>query len=630
MNNRMIAGLGMLLLAVGLMIVWYVDWRSPSIDVPEASVPTVDQAPVSMVIPALGEIETGPAEVDSFLTAYDARSQALGTDLARAQWTAATDVDDLHTSQTVAARRALDDFVGSRTVMSRLRLLRGRRDLTDIQDRRIEAAWRRAAHVPATNPEAVARTVATARALDDSLAHHTYWLHLPDGAPRQVAPIEIADTLAGSDDLATRRAAWESARSVGSVLRPDLVTLRDLRNRTASELGYSSFFDLEAADYGLDSAEILQLMTRLLDEVMPLYEQLHCWVKHTLAARYGVAPPRRLPAHWLTDPTGADWSGVVPAPGPQPAFAEVQPAWIVDKAGGFWASLGFQALPASFWEQSDLYPLTADATRRKLDGTLVLPVDREQDVRVLANLTADVDGFITAHRVLGRAYQHLAMARPQVPFGLREGADRALPLALDGFVALNVGQPVYLQQMGLLIAGETPELVGRLLHEALTSPVVQVPRACGTITHWEHDFYEDKLSPHLMNGRWWELAARWQGLAPPALREEIWCDPAALPSVIEAPARGYDQAIAGIIAHQLHRYVCRAILRQDVHAANAFGNPAVGEYLRSIMALGATRDGREVLRQATGEDISAEALLAYYAPLQAWLEAENAGRDVGF
>jgi peptidyl-dipeptidase A len=37
-----------------------------------------------------------------------------------------------------------------------------------------------------------------------------------------------------------------------------------------------------------------------------------------------------------------------------------------------------------------------------------------------------------------------------------------------------------------------------------------------------------------------------------------------------------------------------------------------------------------VLREATGEGLSARALVAYFAPLAEWLAKENRGRDVGW
>jgi hypothetical protein len=68
----------------------------------------------------------------------------------------------------------------------------------------------------------------------------------------------------------------------------------------------------------------------------------------------------------------------------------------------------------------------------------------------------------------------------------------------------------------------------------------------------------------------------------------------------------------------------------DPQTATYYGNQEVGAYLRTILEPGATRDWRELMREATGEDLSSRAMLAYFAPLQAWLEEQNRGRTVGF
>ena len=57
--------------------------------------------------------------------------------------------------------------------------------------------------------------------------------------------------------------------------------------------------------------------------------------------------------------------------------------------------------------------------------------------------------------------------------------------------------------------------------------------------------------------------------------------------------------------------------------ANVLGE----EKREKILAKGATRDWREVMREATGEDIGPRAMLAYFQPLVADLEKRNLGLD---
>ena len=46
--------------------------------------------------------------------------------------------------------------------------------------------------------------------------------------------------------------------------------------------------------------------------------------------------------------------------------------------------------------------------------------------------------------------------------------------------------------------------------------------------------------------------------------------------------------------------------------------------------LGATEDWRVILKNATGENLSTQAMVDYYRPLMAWLEKQNKGRKIGW
>ena len=48
------------------------------------------------------------------------------------------------------------------------------------------------------------------------------------------------------------------------------------------------------------------------------------------------------------------------------------------------------------------------------------------------------------------------------------------------------------------------------------------------------------------------------------------------------------------------------------------------------MEKGKTEDWRKVLKEATGEELSTRAMVAYYAPLMQWLQEQNKGRPIGW
>lgn len=570
-------------------------------------------------------------ELDAFLTEYNASYRSLWTAAETARWQANVDISEGNTRAAVHAAQALADYIGDRVVIDRLQFLRRSEDLSDIQQRQLERAWELAAHYPATSPATVQKLLAAEAKQSAVLHSHTYMLTLPGQQSEQVSPNDLDGLLRDTLDPRKRLAVWKASKTVGPRLKDGLIELRGLRNAVARSMGFSSYFGLECADYGLTSAETMILMDDLLEGIRPLYEQLQCWVRYELAARYGVADvPPLIPAHWLPDRWGRSWSGVVSGIDLDGMLRDVSPQWIVEQGERFYMSLGFAPLPLTFWGRSDLFELPADANRLKNTSPSAWHIDLDQDIRALMNVRNDMPWFGEVHRQLGHVYYDLAYARPEIPAILRRGANRGFHAAVGELAELAATQVPYLEDIDLLADGETPDSLRWLLHQALTGPVVAIPFACGTVTHWEHDLYENELPRHLFNQRWWEYAERYQGIKPARERGEDFCDAATLPAISEAPARSYDLALSQVIMHQLHRYICREILEQDVHAANYYGNTHVGIYVESILAAGGARDWSQLLYESTGEPLSASPMLDYYEPLLAWLQEQNIGRTVGF
>lgn len=570
-------------------------------------------------------------DVDRFLADYNTNYQRLWTDAEGSKFLANSDITPANTAREVAAAQALADYIGSREVIETLRALRQAPGLDELRRRELDVAWQQAALYPGTAPETVSRLLAAEADATAAMYGHEFRLALPGEPERTVTPSEIQDLLAESRDPAVRRAVWECSKTVGPPLRDRLLELQTLRNAVAREMGYSSYFALKCADYGLTSAEMMTLMDDVVAGVMPLYQQLHTWTRYELAARYGVAEvPARLPAHWVANRWGQEWPGLVEGIDLDALMTGRSPQWVVEQAEQFYVSLGMPELPESFWARSDLFELGDGATRKKNTHASAWHVDLDQDVRSLMSVRSDYDWFTTAHHELGHVYYYLAYSRPEVPPILRRGANRAFHEAVGTLIELACGQVPYLEQVGLLAPGRTPEQTSWLLSQALTGPIVFLPFAAGTMTHWEHDFYETNLPADQFNARWWQHAARFQGLEPPAPRDETFCDPATKTHIIDDPGEYYDYALSAVILHQLHRHICQEILHQDVRTANYYGNREVGAYLNTLLAAGDTRDWRELLREATGEELSSEAMLAYFAPLQAWLVQENTGRMVGW
>ena len=419
---------------------------------------------------------------------------------------------------------------------------------------------------------------------------------------------------------------WEASKEVGPALKEGLVRLVDLRNQTVQALGYDDYFQYQVADYGMSTEEMMALNRRLVEELWPLYRELHTWARYELAELYGSEVPDLLPAHWLPNRWGQDWSSLVTVEGIDlgQALADRDAEWVVRQGEDFFVSLGFDSLPASFYERSSLYPLPPDAEYKKNNHASAWHIDLGEDVRSLMSVEPNEYWWMTVHHELGHIFYYQAYTRPEVPPLLRRGANRAFHEAVGYQLGLASMQKAFLQGRGMIGADVESDEIQALFREALDQ-VVFMPWSAGVMTFFERDLYAG-LPADQYNARWWEYVRRFQGIEPPTERDESFCDAATKTHINDDAAQYYDYALSYLILHQLHAHVANQILGQDPRNTDYYGRQDVGEFLRRLLQLGATRDWREVMIDYAGGELAAKAMLDYYAPLMAWLAEENKGR----
>jgi len=568
-------------------------------------------------------------EARAFLEVANGLVQPLQTVANQAAWTAATDVTPEHTAARTAADKALAAVSGSKLVIGKTQaLLKQKSDLDPISARQLTKLLLAAADSPATIPDVVAKRIEAEARQSSILDGYTFCLQTnPAGACiRPTSANDIDDILRKSRNLKEREQAWVASKEIGRKLKPGLTELQMLRNQVAREMGYSSFFALQVADYGMTVAEMMALVDGMIAAIAPVYDGLHCFAKHTLAERYKQPVPRLIPAHWVGNRWAQSWPGLIDSANLDPFFKNKSREFIVRTAEDFYVSLGFPRLPESFWQKSDLYPVERGSPRKKNSHASAWHIDGEGDVRSLMSVEPNPQWFGTAHHELGHIYYYMSYTRPEVPFLLRTGANRAFHEAVGELARLASEQMPYLRKLGLVRQGQEPDAAGWLLQTALDS-VVFLPFAAGTMTHFEHDLYESELPASEWQARWWQYVARYQGVQAPKARGEELCDACTKTHINDDPSQYYDYALASLIKFQLHDHICTKILKQDVRACDYSGSQEVGRFLQKILTKGATRDWREVMREATGEDIGPRAMLAYFQPLVADLEKRNLGLD---
>lgn len=567
-------------------------------------------------------------QAQKFLDQYTAEYLPLYTADEKAQWESNIRIEAGDTTRAVQSRKAaeaLASFTGSTKNIETARSFLAKSDqLTPIQKKQFEVILYLAANNPATVPDLVRQRIAAETAQNDVLYGFDFQI---DG--KSVTTNDIDDILKNDwNDLALRNKAWESSKQVGVAIKPGLVNLVHLRNATVQALGYDNYFQYMVSEYGMTPEELTEMVDQFNRELRPLYRELHTWARYTLAEKFGKPVPDQIPADWLPNRWGQDWSSLIDVAGLDldQALKDSSAEYVVQSAEKFYVSLGYPQLPESFWQLSSLYPLPADAPYKKNNHASAWHIDLNHDVRSLMSIEPNAEWWETAHHELGHIYYYIAYSNPNVPPLLRRGANRSYHEAIGSLAGLASMQQPYLEHVGLIDSNVTVDPIQPLLREAL-SGVVFIPWSSGVMTHFEKDLYSGPLSPDEYNARWWKYKTEFQGIVPPeGTRGEEYCDAGSKTHITDDPAAYYDYAISYVLLYQLHVYIAEHILNEDPHATDYYGSKDVGNFLWSILDKGATADWRTILTEKTGSALSAQPMLDYFQPLYEWLKQQNKGR----
>ncbi len=565
--------------------------------------------------------------VQTFLDAYNKKYQELNIVANETSWMTQTRIIEGDSTNAIAnnkAQEAYAEYTGSTAIIeSANKYLAQQGKLTPLQVKQLKSILYKAANNPETIKDVVKARIKAETKQSENLFGFDFKI---DG--KSVTTNDIDGILSSEKNLDKRKKAWEASKEVGKGLKEGLVNLRDLRNKTVQGLGYKDFFEYQVSDFGMTTKEMVDLLQQFNKELYPLFRELHTYARYEFAKKYAVKEvPDLIPAHWLPNRWGQDWTSLVDVKGINldSALKQKDADWIIKQGERFYVSLGFPELPKTFWEKSDLFPVPAGAKYKKNNHASAWHQDLDKDVRCLMSVIPNSEWYETSHHELGHIYYYLSYSNPEVPFLLREGANRAYHEALGSLMGMAAMQKPFMENLNLIPKNSKSDDMQTLLKEALNY-VVFIPFSTGTMSMFEHDLYADNIPADQFNKRWWELAGKYQGIAPPTVRGEEYCDAATKTHINDDPAQYYDYALSYILLFQIHDHISKNILHQDPHSTNYYGNKEIGKFIADIMSPGASKDWREVLKEKTGSDLSAKAMLEYFSPLMDYLKKENAGR----
>ncbi|WP_298445393.1 M2 family metallopeptidase [uncultured Ferrimonas sp.] len=452
---------------------------------------------------------------------------------------------------------------------------------------------------------------------------------------------QLSSIMASSRDPEQLKQVWQGWREIAKPMRPLFEEQVALANEGAQSLGYDNVGELWRSKYDMPAEQFPQQLDGLWNEVKPLYEALHCYVRGELNAEYGndVVPLNSpIPAHLLGNMWAQQWGDiypvVAPANMPGPGYDLTQllaehnydEKKMVQQAEAFFTSMGFEPLPQTFWERS-LFVEPQD--RDVVCHASAWDLDNEDDIRIKMCIRKNGEDFKVIHHELGHnIYQR---AYKNQPFLFKDSANDGFHEAIGDVISLSI-TPDYLQQIGLIEQVPSAESdIGLLLRQALDK-VAFLPFGL-MIDQWRWKVFSGEITPENYNQAWWDLRQQYQGVMAPVERSEADFDPGAKYHVPgSVPYTRY--FLAHILQFQFYQALCEeAGNTGPIHRCSIYNSKEAGAKLNTMLEMGLSQPWPQALAAVTGsEQMSGQALLNYFAPLQQWLDQQNqaANRQCGW
>ena len=576
------------------------------------------------------------AEATEFIRQAETRLNDLTVKASRAAWVQSNFITDDTEQMAADANEAL---IGATTELAKQATRYDHLKLSDELTRKM-LLLKLSAAVPApapNDPKELAEMARIGTSLEADYGKGKYCPKTGKHAGECLDIGAIERIMASSTDPEELKDLWVGWHTISPPMRKRYARWVELGNKGAKDMGFSDLGAMWRAGYDMTPDQFSADVERLWQQVKPLYDSLHAYVRAKLIEKYGptaVDANGMVRADLLGNPWAQEWGNIFPLVAPPQQkepydVTDLLKAKSVDAIGmvkygeGFFTSMGFAPLPKTFWERS-LFVKPRD--RDVVCHASAWDIDNFDDLRLKMCIQVRGEDFVTVHHELGHNFYQRAYENQ--PFLFKGGANDGFHEAIGDSIALAI-TPEYLNKVGLLATIPQTDDTGYLLRMALDK-VAFLPFGL-LIDQWRWKVFSGQIKPADYNKAWWEMREKYQGIAPPVARSEADFDPGAKYHVpANVPYTRY--FLARILQFQFYRAMCReAGFTGPLYRCSFYGNKAAGTKLNAMLEMGQSKPWPDALYTLTGErQTDAGAMMEYFAPLKQWLDEQNKGKQVGW
>jgi peptidyl-dipeptidase A len=402
---------------------------------------------------------------------------------------------------------------------------------------------------------------------------------------------EVRKVLKTSTDSGTRKLVWEACKGVGAEVEPDLKELVTLRNQAATQLGFKNYHAMMLFLNEQDGGDLLKLFDDLDKLTKEPFTSAKAEIDDRLAKTFGLKPGDLMPWHYH-DPFFQESPAVFDAD----LDAPFRKADILDLCRRFYAGIG---LPIDdVIARSDLYE-----RKGKSPHAFCIDIDREKDVRMLANIVPNEYWMGTMLHELGHSVYSSKNIPQAMPYVLRLESHI---LTTEG-VAMQFERfsksRAWLEKMGVTLEDGAAFDAGA--RKVQRNQLLIFSRWCQVMLRFEKGMYENPDQD--LNALWWGYVEKYQGLRRPAGRNAP--DFGSKIHICSAPVYYHNYMMGQLFASQVHHTIAREVYNgAGPNGVIYVGDKRVGDFMRKkVFEPGRSFDWNGLTKFATGEDLGAKA-----------------------
>ncbi|CAL8085581.1 unnamed protein product [Orchesella dallaii] len=365
------------------------------------------------------------------------------------------------------------------------------------------------------------------------------------------------------------------------------------------------------------------------DNVKPLYEELHAYIRYKLGERYPsmIKPEDPIPAHLVSSMNGETFEGLSSLLVPFPNVSidmdeELRKRFSQDLEGirgmfetanAFFMSMGLVNMSVAYGPKAVLM--------KPKGKRVICHASSHPGTPPKIKMCAEVNlqDFMTIHHELGHI-QHY-MSQQNKTFELKKLNNPGFEEAIGDVISLSAGTPQHMAKIGLLennSSSSKESTINYLMQVGLRKIVVLSFSYVMDAYRWKVS--DGTIKPENWTYYWVKMRSDIQGLIPPVIRDEQDFDIGSKYHVAN-DLQMISYFVSHIIQFQLHKGLCK-IAKQypalPLHECDLYGSKEAGAQFRKILE---TDKWENFLEETIGENgMNASALLEYFSPLYEYLK----------